>query len=481
MEEPISTPEIRRKIIPAFVSLVSRQATLQVITWFTINVLLARALPVAIIGIFDIATAIVAFFQFFSDIGLAAALIQKKESLEKEDISTTFTIQVFLVTLLTLIIIFSAPLFGSIYKLDDSGVWLIRALGLSFFLSGLKVVPTVLMERKLNFKPVVIVDVVEALILNGLLILFVYQHFGIWSYVYAVITKSIAGVILIYLLAPVKPGIGIDRVAAKKLMSFGVPYQLNNLLALLKDRLVPLVVAGMVGATGVAYIEWSQSYAFMPLQIMSIIITITFPAFSRMQDDKQALSQALEKSIFLTCLIIYPMLFGIGALLPSVINFVVSNKWQPATLSYYLFAFSVLFSVVSTILTNALNAVGYVKLTLYLMIMWTILTWVLTPILVLTYGFIGVALTSFLISFSSIVTVIISKRLFKIKILKSITLPLIGSTLMGGTVYLYSNQMVRDKFSLIWAALLGIIIYGLVVIFFARKKVLADLGSLRNG
>lgn len=84
-----------------------------------------------------------------------------------------------------------------------------------FFLSSLKVIPSVMMERRLNFKPVVTTDVVEALLLNGALIYFVFHNFGIWSYVFAVMIKSVVGVVVMYSLAPIRLGIGIDRAAAK--------------------------------------------------------------------------------------------------------------------------------------------------------------------------------------------------------------------------------------------------------------------------
>lgn len=479
-EQLLSVSDIKKKVLPAFISLVTRQAGLQAISWITINLVLATILPVRVIGVFDIANALIVFFQFFSDIGMAAALIQKKEAIEQTDISTTFTIQSLIIGFLSLIIILGAPFFAHLYKLDDAGMWLIRALGLGFFLSSLKVIPSVLQERKLNFKPIVTTDFVEAILFNGGLILLAFNNFGVWSYVYAVLLRSIVGVILIYVLAPVRLGFGINKQTAKKLMNFGVPFQLNNLLALLKDRLVPLVVAGMVGPVGVGYIEWSQSYAFMPLQIMSSIITVTFPAFSRMQDDKAALGRAIEKSLFVTCLAVYPAIFGIAAVLPAVVKYVVTAKWQAALPSFYFFAFSVLWSVVSTTFTNALNAIGKVKLTLYLMMMWTALTWILTPLLVFYYGFEGVAIASFLISFTSALTIILVKRILDVKVFNAVFLPITGSAVMSICVTLFSQNFVRDKLSLFLAVILGVIVYGLIILIFGKDKVLADLRSLRN-
>lgn len=480
-QEFVSLSQLKKKVISSFFSLTARQIFLRALSFITLNIILAKVLPVETLGIFNIATSIITFFAFFSDVGLAASLIQKKEEVKKEDIVTTFTIQTVIVGFLSLIIILIAPLLGEFYKLNQDGVWLIRILGLGFLLTSLKVVPSVLMERRLNFKPIITVELIETLIFNTLLITLTFQNFGIWAFSLAVLARSIMGVFLIYILVPVKIGLGIEKEAAKKLLSFGVPFQLNSLLAVLKDRLVPLVVANMVGPSGVGYITWAQNMALLPLEFMNIVIRIVFPAFSRLQDNKQVLSKAVEKALFTIALVVFPVLFGIGAILPSLISQVVTSKWQPALISFYLFAFATYWAVISTTLTNTLNAVGQVRTTLKLMVMWTALEWILTPTIVYFYGFQGVGISSFLISFSSAITIILVKRILPVKILEAITIPTFCSLFMGLSVFLLSNLFVRSKLELFGVILAGVLIYLGTIFLFAKERISADLKTLRNG
>lgn len=479
-QRQLSLPEIKKRILSSFMSLTARQIALRAIGFISLNIILAKVLPVETLGIFNIAISIITFFAFFSDVGLAASLIQK-EKIDPEDIKTTFTIQQLLVGTLSLIIIAGASFFGQFYNLDEGGVWLIRILGIAFFLASLKVVPSVLLERELRFTPLVAVEVVETVLFNGLLIALVLLGGGIWSFSVAALVRGLAGVVMIYVISPARVGFEINRTSAAKLLSFGIPYQLNSLLALLKDRLVPLVIAKMVGFSGVGYITWSQAVAFLPLEIMNIVIRITFPAFSRLQDNKDVLSKAVEKSLFVTTLVVYPLLFGLAAILPSVVSLVVSPKWQPATLSFYLFAFSALWAVVSTVLTNTLNAMGYIKTTLKLMVFWTVLTWILTPVLTMFYGFLGVSLASFLISFTSVLTVVLVKRVLAVRVMEAIVLPLFSAAVMGGGVYLFSQAFVKNIPTLILAILLGGFIYSLLVLLWGKEKVLGEIKSLRHG
>src|SRR4030042_6407021 len=61
-------------------------------------------------GVFWIVSAIVNFLAYFSDVGLAAALIQKKEGISSNDLKTTFTVQQFLVLTLLLVLVLLTPL-----------------------------------------------------------------------------------------------------------------------------------------------------------------------------------------------------------------------------------------------------------------------------------------------------------------------------------------------------------------------------------
>ena len=476
----IDIKNIKKRVVSSFMSLTFGSLATSFFGLLTNNFILIRILSVETIGIFNISNGIISFFSFFSDIGLAASLIQKKEAVTSSDIKSTFTIQQTLVTILSLLIILSAPMLANFYHLNDDGVWLIRILGVCFFLSSLKVIPAVMLERELKFRSFVIVDIVETVIYVSLLIILAYANFGIWSFSLAALTQRIVGVILIYVIAPVRVGFQLDTQVIRKLLSFGVPFQLNSLLALLKDRLVPLIIAHIIGPIGVGYVTWAQSMAFLPLEGMNIIIRISFPLFSRLQSDKASLEKVIEKTLFLTALIVYPLLFGLGAVLPSVVTHILSSKVEAAIPSFYLFASSTFWAVISTTFTNVLNAIGHIKMTLKLMIFWTVLTWLLTPLLTINYGFTGVAISSFIISFTSIITIILVKRVLRIKVLESILLPTAVSLLMSIVVGVFSRFYVKDKLSLAVAVALGGVVYGGLIFILGKNKILREIQNFRN-
>ena len=481
-EDVLSLSDIKGRVLKSFIGLLVRQLIVTALPYITTDIILAPILPVETIGVFNIAIGIVGFFTFFSDIGLAASLIQKKEAITKEDIRTTFTIQQIIVGTLSLIIIMSAPFFANFYHLDNSGVWLIAILGVAFFLSSLKVVPSVLLERELNFTPIVTVEIIENIVFSAVLVFFAFNNYNIWSFSIAALVRGVLGVVLIYILAPTKVSFGIDRAAAKKLLSFGLPFQLNSLLALIKDDLLIVYLGKVLPLAQVGYIGFAQKWALMPLRlIMDNVIRITFPSFSRLQDEKEVLTKAIEKSIFAACFAIFPALVGLVILAPYFVHLIPKYiKWEPALLSLFFFSINAALSSISTPLTNALNAIGKIKSTLYLMVFWTISTWVLTPLLIVIYGFNGVAIASALISTSVVIVIFIVKRYLVFSILNSIFYPALSSLIMGIILYLLAGIFAKNLYGLLACIILGAIIYVLTIYILAKEQIKADMLLIRQ-
>lgn len=478
-EEKLDYTQIKQKAIHGAISLTFRRVVLLAITLTVINFFLPRYLPPSIIGTFNLATAIVGFFSFFSDIGLAASIIQKKDEITEDELASTFLIQQSLVTVIALIVFLGAPVIANFYKLDPGGDYLIRALAISFFLTSFKVIPSVLFERDLNFKPLVLVEILENLIFVGLLVPLVLMGYGLFSYAIAQLVRSIIGVVVMYNITPWRIRFTRSLAAVKPLLRFGIPYQTNALLALVKDRLVVLLIGKMIADKAeIGFITLAQSWAFIPLEIMNIIIRVTFPAYAKLQADREALGAAVERSLYAMGLFLYPAMFGILALATNLVEIIGKEKWGSIIPLVYLYSFSTLWASISTTFTNVFNAVGEIKLTLKLMIMWTLLTWALTPLLVWQFGYIGVGLASAIISFSSIATIYLMRNIAKINLLKSVGKPLGAAFMMGVLLLPLAHVFLTKKIAVIPLALLGASIYFSIMLVWDRKRILFELKEI---
>jgi O-antigen/teichoic acid export membrane protein len=471
MIEEISLETVKGRAIKGVAALSGRTFLLQAISFFGFF-FLTVFLGKAEIGLFFAISELVAILGYFSDVGLAAALIQKKEKPQISEIRSTFTIQQALVVTLVILVFLLTPFFAQFYNISQAGIFLLWAFTASFFLSSLKTIPSVLLERHLRFDKLVIVDIVEAFLFNGVAVALAWQGLGVTSYTAAVLIRGIAGVILIYIFSPWQIGLAFDRESLKKLLSFGVTYQANTFLAVVKDRFMNVFLWKIIGAEGVGILGWAQKWAQMPLRfVMDSVMRVTFPAYSRMQDNKEELRAAIEKTIFFVALLTFPSLFGLCLLAkPLVLLIPRYEKWEPALFALYLYAINSIWGAVTTPLTNALTAVGKIKTVFKLMVMWTSLTWVLFPILAVKFGYNGVALAAALVSTSSVVAIWMTKKIISFSFWPSIKKPLLATCIMGFVLLIFAPFLAKNIFGVIVLVFIGVIVYfGFIYILLGQE------------
>lgn len=462
MEEELSVETIKSKSVRGIVVLTGRTFLLQVIA-LVAQLLLFAYLGSYELGVFAIVSSIINFLVYFSDIGLAAALIQKKEQPSETDLKTTFTVQQLLVFVPVAVVVLSTPYFVKNYSLTNDGRMLLYALCLSTIMSSLKSIPSILLERKLEFVKLVFPQIIEQLVYNIVLVVMAMKGFGVTSFSIAVLLRGAVGLVIIYWMQPWRPGFAFSLSALKGLFKFGIPYQVNTFLATLKDDGLILVLGGIIGPAGIGVLSFAQKLARLPLTFfMDTVTKVMFPAFSRLQDKKSDLERSVTRSIFFICLFVFPSLMGIVILSPILVRVVprYEDKWIPALVPIIFISINFAFASATTQLTNLLNAIGKIKITFYLMIMWTVLTWALIPILGLKFGVVGASVGYALVGSSSIVAIIIAKKYVNFSISDSIIKPLIGTVAMGAVLLLVRKFLDVSITSMLILGLVGVLTYG---------------------
>ena len=436
------------------------QSGYSAILGFAANLALTILLTPKIFGIYYTVLSLIAILNYFSDIGLSASLIQKKE-INDDDIKTTFTIQQTLILTIIAIGFFATNPIISFYKLPVEGKYLYWSLLFSFFLSSLKTIPSILLERKIEFQKIVLVQIVENTFFYLTVIILAVLNFSLNSFTVAVIFRSLVGLVLIYKISPWSIKIGINKSSAKKLLSFGLPFQISSFLALVKDDLLTLYLGKTLGFEVLGYLGWAKKWAESTLRmIMDSLSRVLFPLFSRIQENKEKLKNTVEKIIFYQSLIIIPSIFGLMIVMEKLVFLIPKyQKWQTALPFFYLFSLSSLFSSFSTPFINLLNGLGKVKISFNFMVFWTISTWILTPILTKIYGGIGFPVTLLILSSTFIVVIFITKKVVNFSFIKNVLPPFFSSIIMFFSVFLFFNFLPLNFFYLFLGIFFGIIIY----------------------
>lgn len=354
------------------------------------NLILTIALSPKIFGIYITVLSLISFLNYFSDIGLAGALIQKKE-LEEADLVTTFTVQQGLTFILIMLGYFASSFIKDFYKLPPEGIYLFWALLIAFFISSMKTIPSIFLERKIKFQKIVFVQIVENTVFYITVCILALFGWGLTSFTIAVLLRSIVGLILIYSLSFWMPKIGFSKQSFNDLVKFGLPFQASSFLALFKDDLIILYLGKVLGFEALGYIGWAKKWADAPIRIiMDNISKVIFPLIARYQDQKEKIQRLCSKIFILQAFSLVPIYILAIVLMPFLVQIIPRYyKWQPAIPLFDIFCISSIILSFSAPFINIYNALGKVKKTFQYMTIFTIITWLLTPLFVHIYGPIG--------------------------------------------------------------------------------------------
>lgn len=471
---------VKRQSVRGAASFFLRTVLLQAIGLATIFILSSFFSPEDF-AVYGIVVQIIGILVFFSDIGLAAALIQAKSSPTENDYKTAFSLQQLLSWLIFGICVLIAT---SGFLVDKTGAqtanWILLALGFSFPLASLKTIPAIQLERELDFSKLVIPQIVEQLLFNIILVALAWQGMGAMSYAPAILIRSIVGVVVMHLIRPWWPKFGIHPSSVKKLLGYGVKFQLNDLLARVKDNLFFLALGLYLPLKDFGYVQWAKNWSMYPYNMtVQNVMAVTFPTFSRLQGQTHLLKRAIEKSLFFISLAIFPILIGMSVFIYPLVTLISQyNKWQPAVLSVIMFTLSILGSALSTPLTNTLNAIGKISTTLKLMVFWTTLTWVLTPLLVIRFGYQGVAISALVISLTSVMPFWFVKKYVPIEPWDQVWRQVLASLLMAMIGVLGMPWWLTSLPMMMIGMILTSLVYLVVLILTGYQKLKFEVRSI---
>ena len=471
MDDELDLHLITKRTINGIVALISRQFLLILIN-LSAKFIVSSYLAISGFGLYTVVTAVQRVISFFTDFGLGAALVQKKSELEDDDITTTFTLQFFITLTVFITVFLFRGKISDIFNLDSTAENLLLTLVFCIFLSSFKIIPSILLERHIKFERLVIPQIIEQLSFNIILVFLLLRNFELNSYTFAFLISSFISIPIYYYIRPWKISFGISRKALSHL-KYGTQYQAKNILATIKDDFLTLFLTRFLTFTQIGYIGFAQQWSFMIYRfVVDSVTKVTFSTYARMQESGSYLGKAVEKSLFYISLIMFPAVAGVILIFPHLITLVPkwNNKWEPAVISFVFFSLNAGVSSLSNILVNVLDAKSKVKVTLNLMVIWTILTWVLTPLFIVYFGYNGVALASFLVTLSIGYTVYLVKKIINFNFINSIFKPLVSSLIMSLFVYSFLRILPLSLIVLLFVILVGGLVYFMCIYLLAKDE-----------
>jgi O-antigen/teichoic acid export membrane protein len=297
---------------------------------FLVTLILARLLLPESFGLVAYATVFFNLAGIIVDQGFSDAIVQFPK-IEREHLDTAFWISILTGTTLTLASIFAASWIAALFHEPRLGP-IIKWLSPSFVLGALSTVQSSILRRKLAFRSLTIRTLISTTVSSVVAVGMAFLGYGVWSLVAKALVGGVVSVITLWQVSDWRPSFHISPKHFKELFSFGSNIVGGNLVDFLSTNADNFLIGYSLGTVALGY--YSLAYNLL-ITLTDLLVTVpnvvSFPIFSRIQNDSDRLKSAFYEVTQLQSLLAFPVFLGLFAVAPEAVRVLYSEKWIAST------------------------------------------------------------------------------------------------------------------------------------------------------
>ncbi|MBV9655645.1 MAG: lipopolysaccharide biosynthesis protein [Acetobacteraceae bacterium] len=275
------------------------------------QVILARLLDPAAFGLVAMAAPVIGFIQVLNDLGFAQAIVQRG-SITRRQVSAMFWISAAIGALLSAVAAISAPLTAWVFG-EPRLTAVVAALAGLILVSSLAVLPSALLNRRLRFDLLAIIDIgcVIAGVVAG--IAAAWCGLGYWSLVIMQAAGSVSGLLLVWYFSGWRPSRPSYDPSVRPLVRFGANLMGSNLASYFSMTADNFLIGAVNGAVALGFYDRSYNLVIKPLgQLFAPVGRVAIPALARLRDWPDRYRSAYARMAQAVCIGCVPgMLFSI--------------------------------------------------------------------------------------------------------------------------------------------------------------------------
>jgi len=320
-------------------------------------IILARILAPHDFGLMGIALLMMATLDTFSQTGFQQALIQRKSNTDAY-LDAAWTVLILRGFLLFTILFFIAP-YAAIFFKAPHAKHIIQVIGLSVFLQAFTNIGVVYFQKELEFNKQFLYQLSGTLANFIVAVSAVLISRSVWALVFGLLAGNITRLIASYLTHPYRPHLTIDLGKAKELFGFGKWVLGSSILVFLITQGDDIFVGKLLGATMLGFYQMAYRVSNMPAtEITRVISQVTFPAYSKLQDNLPKLKEAYLKFLQVTTFLSFLTAGLIFVLAPDFIKTFLGAKWMPMVPAMQVLVFAGLARSIAATPGKIFHAIG---------------------------------------------------------------------------------------------------------------------------
>jgi len=432
--------------------------------------LLARLIAPDDWGLMGIALLVVEMITSFSQTGITAALIQRKEKLDKAEFDTAWTIEAIRGLALTVIVILAAPVAGVLFN-NPEATNLLRVMAIGLAIKGVANTAVVNFDRDLQFQRRFVYRTMPHLVEFIVAVILALILRNAWAMAFGWLAGVTTYTVSSFLVHGHRPRLRFVLAEARQMLAFGRWIFGSRMLMYGLLHLDDLVVARIGGAASLAFYQMSYTMSQLAAsEITNVTYTVAFPTYSSLQDEPERLSKAYLRTVQLVSLLSFPLTLGIWFIGPEFVDTILGIQWRPLLPALGILLGLGLIRAITGAAEPLLHGIGRpAVITRNRALQLAILAALIYP-LTTRWGIQGAAWATAIGGVTSIWPLIVAGKSSAMSwsgFARAVGFPALNSTLMLGILLgtARSGLLPDGAWTLVWAPLLGILVYvGLVLL-----------------
>lgn len=324
---------------------------------FAISIILARLLSPSDYGLMGMLAIFMSISSVFIEGGFAKALIQR-QGCQNIDYSTAFVTNVSMSLVIYAVLFLAAPLIAEFYE-EPILIPLTRVLALTIVLGSFNIVQRAKLMANVDFKSLAQINVMTILVTGAIGIFMAYEGYGVW----ALVGQSIGSTLFLIFIFPFyskwKPSLRFSKESFSHLFGFGSKLMITGVYSVIFNNIATFCIGKVYKSEELGYYtRGSQFSDLISFTVNDVLGTVTFPVLSELQNDTDRLVAVYRKSLFVTAMIIFPVMVLCALLAYPLVLILLTEKWLPCVVLMQWLCLARMFTPLSALNMNILNAVG---------------------------------------------------------------------------------------------------------------------------
>lgn len=324
---------------------------------FLVGLVLARLLSPDEYGLIGIITIFIVVFNSIVDSGFSRALIRKNDATDK-DYNTMFITNLVVAVALFFVMYFSSPFIAEFFQREELED-LCRVMGVVVILNALCIVQDTVLTKRLDFKTKTKASFISSIFSGILGIIMAYSGYGVWALVGQQISRQTINTVCLWIFNRWWPNFKFSLESFKEMWSFGWKILASSIIDQTWTQIYQVVIGKCYSPVTLGlYTRAHQFSDICSRNLTAIVQRVSYPALSKIQDDREHLKLGYKKIIKVTMLVTFTLMLGLAGCAKSLIIVLIGEKWVECVPMLQVICFSMMFYPLHALNLNMLQVQG---------------------------------------------------------------------------------------------------------------------------